>query len=73
MSIQSASQTGRYPGWVSIQAELFKADEIAKVEEAIAAELKRLADEGPTEVELKRVRRSMLATYVFACTRASTL
>jgi zinc protease len=65
-SIQSGNSTGRYPGYVSIQAELFKAEEIGKVEEAIEAELKRLADEGPTEAELKRVRRSMLATHVFA-------
>jgi zinc protease len=65
-SIQSNSQTGRYPGWFSIQAELFQADDIAKVEDAIADELRKLADEGPTEEELKRVRRSMLATHVFA-------
>jgi zinc protease len=65
-STQAKSQTGRYPGWMSIQAELFQAEDMVKVEGAIAAELKRLADEGPTDEELKRIRRSMLAAHVFA-------
>ena len=65
-SVDTYSQTGRYPGWFSVQAELFDAGDIAKVEEAIADELKRLATEGPTEEELKRVRRKMLAAFVFA-------
>jgi zinc protease len=65
-SVSASSSTGRYPGWVSIQVELFKPEEIGKVEEAIADELKKLAEEGPTEEELKRVRRSMIAAHVFA-------
>ena len=31
VSVQSNNSTGRYPGWVSIEAELFKADEMGKV------------------------------------------
>jgi zinc protease len=65
-SVESNSMTGRYPGWFSIKVEMFQPAEVAKVEGAIADELKRLADEGPTEEELRRVRRSMLALHVFA-------
>jgi zinc protease len=65
-TITSNSQTGRYPGWFSIQAELFQSEEIKKVEDAILDELKKIAEEGPTDEELNRVRRSMLAAHVFA-------
>jgi zinc protease len=65
-SVESNSMTGRYPGWFQIKVEMFQPAEVAKVEGAIADELERLADEGPTEEELKRVRRAMLALHVFA-------
>src|SRR6476661_1132245 len=38
-SVTSNSQTGRYPGWFSVQAELFEAGDVGKVEEAVADEL----------------------------------
>jgi zinc protease len=65
-SIQTANQTGRYPGWFSVQAELFKVDERKKVEDTIRDEIKKLATDGPTAEEMKRVRRSMIAAHVFA-------
>lgn len=65
-SIDATNSTGRYPGWFQVRAELFKLDELKKVDDAIMAEIKRLADEGPTETELKRVRRSMAAAHIFA-------
>ena len=65
-SIDASHSSGRYPGWFSIQAELFKAEELTKVEEAINAEIEKLAVQGPTEAELKRVRRAMTAAHVFA-------
>jgi zinc protease len=65
-SIDATNSTGRYPGWFQIRAELFKAEELRKVDDAIMAEINRLADEGPTESELKRVRRSMAAAHIFA-------
>ncbi|MSR53498.1 MAG: insulinase family protein [Gemmataceae bacterium] len=64
--IQAANTSGRYPGWFSIQAELFKASEMKQVEEAIFAEIKKLAEAGPTEAELKRVRRAMAAAHIFS-------
>lgn len=65
-TIQTANQTGRYPGWLSVQAELFKVEELKKVEGAINDEIKKLATDGPTDAEMKRVRRSMIAAHVFA-------
>lgn len=65
-SIDASNSTGRYPGWFEVRAELFKVDELKKVDDAITAEIRRLADEGPTEAELKRVRRSMAAAHIFA-------
>jgi zinc protease len=64
--IETSNSDGRYPGWFSIQAELFKVEELKKVEDAINEELKKLATEGPTEAELQRVRRSMAAAHIFA-------
>jgi zinc protease len=65
-SIDTSHMSGRYPGWFAIQAELFKVEELKKVEDAIVAEIKKLADDGPTDVELNRIRRSMMAAHVFA-------
>ena len=65
-STEANHSSGRYPGWFSIRAELFKAEDLPKVENAINAELTRLADDGPTNEELKRVRRSMAAAHIFA-------
>ncbi|HKB00744.1 MAG TPA: pitrilysin family protein [Gemmataceae bacterium] len=65
-TVQTANQTGRYPGWFAVQAELFKVEELKKVEDAIHDEIKKLATDGPTDAEMKRVRRSMIAAHVFA-------
>jgi zinc protease len=64
-SIEATHNSGRYPGWFSVRADLFKVEEVKKVDDAIVAEIKRLAEEGPTEAELKRVRRSMAAAHIF--------
>lgn len=64
--IDSTHSSGRYPGWFSLQCELFKASELSAVEQAIAVEVNKLADDGPTEAELRRVRRAMMAAHVFA-------
>lgn len=63
--VDATHLAGRYPGRFELKAELFQAADVAKVEDAITVELKRLADDGPTDAELKRVRRSMLAAHVF--------
>jgi zinc protease len=63
-SASSTHMPGRYPGWFEIDAELLK-DDLAKVEGIILAELKKLADDGPTDAELKRVKRSLVAGNIY--------
>lgn len=63
-SASSSHLPGRYPGWFEIDAELLK-DDLAKVEGIILDELKKLADSGVTEAELKRVKRSLIAGNIY--------
>ena len=65
-SIEASHHSGRYPGWFELQAELFKVEDLAGVEKAINEELAKLAADGPTEAEMKRVRRSMIAAHIFS-------
>jgi zinc protease len=65
-SIEAAHHSGRYPGWFELQAELFKAEELAQVEKAINEEIAKLAADGPTDAEMKRVRRAMIAAHIFS-------
>jgi zinc protease len=65
-SIDTSHSSGRYPGWFAVQAELFKVEELKKVEDAINQEIQDLAKEGPTEAELNRVRRTLIAAHIFA-------
>ncbi len=64
-SVSTSNSAGRYPGWFAVQVELLKGKDRAKVEELVLAELKKLQAEPPTEAELHRVRRNMLADEVF--------
>jgi len=64
VDISADHSPGRYPGWFAIQAELLKND-LAKVEAEIEKELALIAKDGPTEAELKRIRRGMIAARVF--------
>ncbi len=58
--------SGRYPGWLSLQIELFKADDLRAAETAVLDELKKLAEDGPTAAELARVKRGILAKHIYA-------
>ncbi len=58
--------SGRYPGWLSLQIELFKADDLRTAEAATLDELKKLAADGPTAAELARVKRGILAKHIYA-------
>src|SRR5262249_20811415 len=64
-TVESANSAGRYPGWFSIQVEALKGKDRAKIEALVRDELRRLRDEPPSEAELRRVRRGVLATEVF--------
>lgn len=63
-SVSASHLPGRYPGWFEIDAELLK-DDLEKVEGLIQAEIKKLADDGVTEAELKRVKRSLIASNIY--------
>lgn len=63
--VGSSNSAGRYPGWFSIQVEMLKDKDRGKVEELVLAELKRLRDEPPSDAELQRARRGLLAEEIF--------
>ncbi len=63
-SVGSSNKTGRYDGGFEIEVELLK-DDLAKVEEMTTAELAKLAKEGITDAELKRIKRGMISGYIF--------
>ena len=62
----AGNYTGRYPGWFSVNAELLKGKDRAKVEELIFAELDKLAAEPISDAEMSRARRKILAGFVFS-------
>ena len=64
--IGASNSSGRYPGWFGIQVELLKGKNRKATEQFVFAELKRLATEPVGEVELNRIRRSILASFVFS-------
>jgi zinc protease len=57
---------GRYPSWFEVNVELLHGQDRKQVEELVFAELRKLAAEPVTDAELNRVRRSMLASFVFS-------
>jgi zinc protease len=63
--VDATSSVGRYPGWFSIQVELLKGKDRSKTEKLVRAELRRMQDEPVSDAELKRVRQTVLASFVF--------
>ena len=62
--VSASHNAGRYPGSFEIDVELVKND-LEKVEGMVTAELAKLAKDGVTDAELKRVKRTMVAGYIF--------
>jgi zinc protease len=60
------NNTGRYPGWFSVNAELLKGKDRAKTEAILFSELEKLATEPISDEELSRARRKILANFVFS-------
>lgn len=60
------NSSGRYPGWFGVQVELLKGKDRKKVERLVYDELKKLAAEPISDAELARVRRNILASYIFS-------
>lgn len=64
-TVGSSNSTGRYPGWFSVQVELLKGQDRKKAEAKVLAELQKLRDDPPSDAELKRTKRRLLASAVF--------
>src|SRR5205085_7413770 len=62
--VGASNNAGRYPGWFSVQMELLKGKPRDKAEQAVLAELKRLASEPVSPAELQRVKRGLIAGTV---------
>jgi zinc protease len=65
-AVDAGNYTGRFPGWFAVQVELLKGKDRKKVEELVFEQLERLANELVTDDELARVRRKLLAGFVFS-------
>ena len=64
--VSTGNEAGRYPGWYSVQVELLKGKDRKKAEEIVFRELDKLTNEPITAEELKRVRRGLLAGFIFS-------
>jgi zinc protease len=65
-SVSAGNNAGRYPGWFSIQVQLLRGKDRAKVEKLVLAELQRLREEPVSAAELQRVQQSVLSDAVFS-------
>ncbi len=65
-AVSTSNNAGRYPGWFSVEVEMLKGKDRKKAEKIVFEELEKLAKEPITEAELKRVRRGILASYIFS-------
>ena len=64
-SVGVESSAGRYPGWFGVLVELLPGKDRKKAELIVFTELARLAKEPVSDEELARVKRQLLAGYVF--------
>lgn len=65
-SISATNNAGRYPGHFEINMEVLPGKDHTKAEMLLFAEIKKLAEAPPTDAELTRVRRSMVASFIFS-------
>ncbi|MCU0704777.1 MAG: insulinase family protein [Fimbriiglobus sp.] len=64
--VATQNNVGRHPGWFAVNVEMIKGKDRKAAEKAVFEELTKLAEKPIPEEELKRVRRRMLAGYLFA-------
>ncbi|HZU37490.1 MAG TPA: pitrilysin family protein, partial [Gemmataceae bacterium] len=64
--IGTSNSAGRYPGWFSIQVQLLKGKDRTQAEQLVLAELKRLQDQPISDSELRRVKRNLVASFIFS-------
>ncbi|HLW68541.1 MAG TPA: pitrilysin family protein, partial [Gemmataceae bacterium] len=63
--VTSSNQVNRLPGSFVIQLEVMKGKERKKAEQALLHELKELAEKPVGDAELKRAKRSIIASNIF--------
>lgn len=64
--VTCAHQTGRHPGWFSIEMEISRGTDRQKAEKALLEELEKLAREPVSEAELHRVERNVISGMIFS-------
>ncbi len=64
--VSTSNNSGRYPGWFSVQVELLPGKDRKAVEKTVLAELTKLAKEPASAAELKRAKQSVLADAIFS-------
>jgi zinc protease len=64
-AIAASNSTGRYPGWYGVNVELLPGKDRKRAEQLVFTELAKLAKEPVAADELARVKRQLLADYVF--------
>ncbi|HEY3788289.1 MAG TPA: pitrilysin family protein, partial [Urbifossiella sp.] len=64
--VSASNQTGRYPGWFGVFAELLPGKNPAMAEEMLFVELEKLGSAEITDEEFERARRKILARFVFS-------
>lgn len=65
-AVSTSNNAGRYPGWFAIDLEMLKGKDRKKAEAIVFEELTKLAKEPITAAELKRVRRGIVASFIFS-------
>lgn len=64
--VGTQNNAGRHPGWFAVNVEMIKGKDRKAAEKAVFDELTKLADKPIPEEEMKRVRRRMLAAFLFS-------
>lgn len=64
-AVAASNNSGRYPGWFSVQVEMLKGKDRKEAQRVVEEELKRLADEPVPEAELNRAKQGILASTIF--------
>ena len=65
-AVGTSNNAGRHPGWFGVNVEMLKGKDRKAAEKAAFEEIARLAAEPIPEEEMTRVRRRMLASFLFA-------
>ncbi len=63
--VSSQNSTGRYPGWFAVNVEMLKDKDRKKAEAAAFEEIAKLVAKPISNEELARVKRQMLANFIF--------